>query len=179
MEMDVGVRRFHEQPAQFFRQLQTLAANNGRDNNPQVVFERAQADRELSYSMLYEAALAKSKRKARQFARYYRNWIEMGGFRESPKYFLIMITDLLRQRILETAQQLVKDGRLDNPQQVFDLHLKELDEAQANPSWELRALAEKNTRSIKQLRKARSLPHIIDSRGEIYRSEAGSPALVN
>jgi pyruvate,water dikinase len=80
-----------------------------------------------------------------------------------------LIADMLRKRVLAAAQSLVDAGRLDNLEQVFDLKLDELDRGMIDPSVDLRALAEKNTRFLKKLRHIREFPRIIDSRGKILR----------
>ena len=105
----------------------------------------------------------------------------MGGYRETPKYFVASITDVFRRHVLRVAQSLVDDGRLDCPEQVFDLHMDDLDRGLADPGVDLRALAEQNTRFLNRLKRVRSLPRIVDSRGKILRpptKEAGEGELL-
>jgi pyruvate,water dikinase len=169
MEMDLAVLRFYEQPVRFFERLRTLADNADLRNNPQVIYDRAKAERERAYGTLLAAAEKKGRRKAKQFAKDYATWIDLGGYRESPKYYLVWITDAFRRRVLQAARDLVAAGRLDTPEQVFDLHIDELDRALADPGLDLRALAGKNTRFLKRLRQVRELPRVVDSRGKILR----------
>jgi pyruvate,water dikinase len=59
--------------------------------------------------------------------------------------------------------------------------MNDLERGLADPSIDLRALAEKNTRFLKKLRQVRELPRIVDSRGKILRppqKEAGEGELV-
>jgi len=63
----------------------------------------------------------------------------------------------------------VEAGRLDVPEQVFDLTIDQLDDALGDTSIDLRALAEKNTQYLRRLRHVREFPRIIDSRGRILR----------
>ena len=180
MEMDPAAPRFYERPAQFFEQLKTLAESTNPENNPQAIYDEAKAEREEAYETLLQVAQRKSKRKAKQFAREYTTWIRLGGYRESSKYYLVLITDMFRKRVLEVAQTLVDAGRLDTPKQVFDLHMDDLDRGLADPSIDLRGLAEENTRFLKRMRQARELPRVVDSRGKILRPprrEAGEGEL--
>jgi len=88
---------------------------------------------------------------------------------------------MFRRRVLAAAQPLLDAGRLDNLEQVFDLHMDDLKRGLADPCIDLRALAEKNTRFLKKLRQVRELPRIVDSRGKILRppkKEAGEGELV-
>lgn len=169
MEMDPAASRFYERPARFFERLRTMADNTDPRNNPQAIYDQAKAEREQAYATLLAAAEKKGSRKAKQFAKDYATWIDLGGYRESPKYYLVWITDAFRRQVLQAARGLVAAGRLDTPEQVFDLHIDELDRALVDPALDLRALAEKNTRFLKRLRRVRSMPRIVDSRGKILR----------
>jgi phosphoenolpyruvate synthase/pyruvate phosphate dikinase len=169
MEMDPAASRFYERPVQFFQQLKTLGENTDPAANPQAIYDTAKAEREEAYEALLQVAQNKGKRKARQFAKDYATWVDLGGFRESPKYYLVLIMDMFRRRVLELARTLVDAGRLDTPEQVFDLHMDDLDRGLADPSFDLRALAEENTRFLRRLRQVRELPRVVDSRGKIIR----------
>jgi pyruvate,water dikinase len=180
MEMDPATSRFYERPVQFYEQLRTLALNTDASNSPQAIFDSARTEREESYQELLQVAQQKGKRKAKQFARNYQILVELGGFRETPKYCFILITDLFRRRVLEAAQSLVDAGRLDQVQQVFELTIDELDRALVDPALDLRALAEENTRFLKKLQHVLEFPRLIDSRGKILRAprkEAGEGEL--
>jgi len=181
MEMDVAAPRFYEQPALFFEQLRTMTESTDAANNPQAIFDKARVQREKAYENLLQIAQKKGKRKAKQFEKQYNILLELGGFRERPKYFVSLITDMFRRRVLAATQPLLDAGRLDSPEQVFDLHMDDLERGLADPSIDLGALAEKNTRFLKKLRQVRELPPIVDSRGKILRppkKEAGEGELV-
>ena len=181
MEMDVAAPRFYEQPALFFEQLRTMAESTDAANNPQAIFDKARAQREKAYQDLLQTARKKGRRKAKQFEKQYNILVELGGFRERPKYFVSLITDMFRRRVLVAAQPLLDAGRLDSPEQVFDLHMDDFERGLADPSMDLRALAEENTRFLKKLRRVRELARIVDSRGKILRppkKEAGEGELV-
>lgn len=170
MEMDPAIPRFCEQPARFLEQLRTMAENTDAEQNPQAIFDKAKAQREEAYQELLQVAQKKGKRKAKQFEKNYNILVELGGYRESSKYYVALITDVFRRRVLAAAQPLVDAGRLDNLQQAFDLTIDDLERGIADPSVDLRALAEKNTRFLKKLHRVREFPRIIDSRGKILRS---------
>ncbi len=169
MEMDVAAPRFYEQPALFFEQLRTLAETTDAERNPQAIFDKARAQREKAYQDLLQVAQRKGKRKAKQLEKYYNILVELGGLRERPKYFVSLITDMFRRRVLAAAQPLLDADRLDSPQQVFDLRMDDFGRGLADPSLDLRTLAEENTRFTKKLRRVRELPRIVDSRGKILR----------
>jgi pyruvate,water dikinase len=180
MEMDPATPRFYEQPGQLFEQLQAMAQSSDTEHNPQAIFEQARAQREQAYETLLQVAQQKGKRKAKRFKKNYDILLEYGGYREKPKYFYVLITDLLRRRVLAAGQSLVQQGRLDQAQQAFDLHMDELDRGLADPDLDLRLLAQKNTQPLRRLRHVNDFPRVIDSRGRILRPpkrEAGEGEL--
>lgn len=167
MEMDPATPRPYEQPAQLFRQLQTLALYP--DQDPQALHQRYLAEREQTYQELLEIARRKGRRQARQFEHQYRVLVTLSGFRETPKYCFVLVTDLFRRRALQVGERLAAAGRLDTPAQVFDLRLADLERAQADPTLDLRALAATNTAYLRRFQTVREFPRIIDSRGQILR----------
>lgn len=181
MEMDPAAPRYYERPAEFFEQLKTMAENTDASSNPQAIFDRARAQREQAYNDLLWVAQRRGGRKARQFEKNYRILMELGGLRERPKYFVSLIADMFRRYALTAAQPLVEAGRLDSPEQVFDLTMSDLDRGLSDPSLDLRALAGNNTRYERRLQHIRELPRVVDSRGKILRppkKETGEGELV-
>ncbi|MFO7680464.1 MAG: PEP/pyruvate-binding domain-containing protein, partial [Chloroflexota bacterium] len=168
-ELDLGTPRYDEQPIQFYNQLRLLAANNDPANNPEAIFARSQAEREAVFAELEAVLAQRSKGKAKTFRKQYGHLVAFGGMRESHKYHIIWVLNLYRKRVLAAAEELVENGRLDTPQQAFDLTINQLDRALADPSLDLRALAYENTAYLRRLAHVRELPRIFDSRGKILR----------
>ncbi|KAA3660335.1 MAG: hypothetical protein DWQ04_19685, partial [Chloroflexi bacterium] len=168
-ELDVGTPRYDEQPAQFYAQLRTFAENSDPTNNPEKIFEQSQREREAVFKELCSVLAQRSQRKANKFRKQYGHLVAFGGMRESHKYHFIWLLNVLRKRVLAAAEALVRNGRLDHTQQVFDLTIAHLDQALADPSLDLRTLAYENTAYLRRLAHVRELPRIFDSRGKIMR----------
>ena len=175
MEMDPATPRPYEHPEKLFEQLRTLAENIDSENNPQAIFEQAQRQRQDTYKKLLAVAQKKGTRKAKQFTRNYHILVDLGAFRESPKYHFVMATDTFRKYVLEAAGQLVASGRLDDPSQAFELTMDELDRGLADPSIDLRALAYENTTYYRRFKHMREFPRMIDSRGKILHPPRKEP----
>jgi len=79
-----------------------------------------------------------------------------------------MVIDLLRKKVLQKAQKLVDEKRLDSRVQIFDLTIDNIDQSLTDPSLDLRALAKKNTFLINKIKKSHLTPQLIDSRGKIF-----------
>lgn len=177
MELDIATPRYHENPAHLFDQLRAMAENDRDGNHPRAVFEEARKKREDTFAGLKEAIRRKSKWKAKRFERYYRRLVAFGGYREVHKYYLMWMVDLLRRKILDIARSLTNDGRLDHPDQVFDLTFDDLDAVLRGEKIDLRARIDTNTRFLKTIRNVRSFPRIIDSRGRIFNAPPSKPVL--
>ena len=167
-EIDPATPRPKENPAQIFTQIKTMSlAMHGRESSYSY-FEESRAKREAAYQALHEIALKKGKRVAKTFEKLFGTWLTLGGYRETPKHYIITVVDLFRRSALEIAQGLVMDGRLDTPQQIFDLTIADIDNALANPSLDLRALSKERAALIHKIRKSKLTARILDSRGKVF-----------
>jgi pyruvate,water dikinase len=162
-EIDPATPRPYETPARLFEQLKNVPVDGSGS-----FFHTARAKREAAYQALYEIALKKGKNKAGALERYYNRWLTFGGYRETPKHYVIKVIDLFRRQALVIAQSFVAAGRLDKPKQIFDLTIADIDRAQADSMLDLRALAAERSAPIQKIRKSKLVVRIIDSRGKIY-----------
>lgn len=128
-EMDVATSRLYEQPAAFFEILQVMAENRDPALNPQAVYVTSKEEREQAYREFLKRAREKGWLTHKLFRWFYHVLVEFGGYREIHKYYYIMIIDIFRKYVLNAAQHLVDQGRLDNTEQVFDLTIADLEEA--------------------------------------------------
>ncbi len=164
-EIDPATPRPSERPEKFFEQIKSmsLAVNGTRS-----FFDDARAKRESAYQALREIALKKGKRQARAFERSYNRWLTFGGYRETPKHYVIKVVALFRRQALVIAKTLVASGRLDKPEQIFDLTIADIDDALDNPGLDLRALAKEHSALINKIKRSHLVARIIDSRGKIF-----------
>ncbi len=82
---------------------------------------------------------------------------------------MIVVIDMLRRIALAEGGTLAASGRLDTPDQIFNLSVEECHLAASDESLDLRALTNENTRFLRKLRQVRQFPMFIDSRGRILR----------
>ncbi len=89
---------------------------------------------------------------------------------DTPKYHAVMLTYAIRKRALIEGGRLVRDGRLDAAEDVFDLTFRDLESAALDPALDLRRVREERTRFLKILEaQVTEFPQVIDSRGRILR----------
>ena len=163
-EIDPATPRMNENPALLFDQLKRMAAAEGTDH----IFEEAKRKREAAYAKLYQLTLRKGKKQAAALERAYRTWVTLGGYRETPKHYVIWIVNLFRKRALEVADTLVRAGRLDDREQIFDLTIIDIDHALADPGLDLRAIAAERTALIQKIKRSKYVARVLDSRGKIF-----------
>jgi phosphoenolpyruvate synthase/pyruvate phosphate dikinase len=93
------------------------------------------------------------------------------GYREHPKYILVVGIDILRKRALKLGKEFVEEGRLEKKEQIFDLTMAQVTKAEKDRKLKLMPLVEKNTAPYKTVAHIKDWPRIIDSRGKIFRAK--------
>jgi len=158
-EIDIATPRVTENPRALYCQLKTLDIQN---YNESELNER----KEAAYQQLLELAQRISKEK--QFVSNAKRYMAQIGFREAPKYLFVVMIGELRKRALELGQQFTEQGRLDTVEQIFDLTVDQVSEAETNPDLDLQFLREKNLIPRKAVAHIKNWPKIVDSRGKIF-----------
>ncbi len=114
--------------------------------------------------------------KGEEYDLLYRVMERFGGFRENHKYYMVKTFSFLRQRVLQAAEALAASGRLERPEQVFDLTLADLARAVNGPHVDLQALILQDTAFLRKLDHVTGFPHVVDSRGRILRPKRPEPS---
>ena len=167
-EIDPATPRPKENPAQIFEQLKSMSLSiRGRESSLSY-FEESRAKREAAHQALYAIVLKKSKRNAKTFEKLYNTWQTLGGYRETPKHYVITVVDLFRRSALEIAHRFIADGRLDTPERIFNLTIADIDRAVTDPTLNLRVLAMERSALIHQIKRSHLVARILDSRGKLF-----------
>ena len=166
-ELDIATPRYYEKPREVFALLKTMENQDDPEWTPQGIFDRGAKRRVESVQFLDEYLAKKSRRKAKAFRKNYKLLENFGAYRESPKYYLIMVIDYLRRRALALGEEWVKAGRLDSADQVFDLLWDEFKQTEVDSSLDIRLLANTNRDYFAQFNPNNDPPTVIDSRGFI------------
>lgn len=165
VEIDPATPRPNEHPEKLFVQLKAMSPATG---GAHPFFDDARAKRESAYRALLDIASRRSAGQARALSKYYKTWLMFGGYRETPKHYVIKVVAIFRRHALSIARDFAAAGRLDSPGQIFDLTIDDIDRATADRSLDLRALGRERSTLIDRIRKSRVAVRIIDSRGRIY-----------
>lgn len=159
-EIDIATPRPYEKTIEFFNQLKQI---NIEDNAIMTVKER----KEKAYQKLLK--VAKKLGKEKKFIKYAKTQNDMAGYREHPKYFYVVVVDMLRKRALRIGETFKKQGRLDEVNQIFDLTIDQIAGDEKDLSMKLSPLVEKNLAPYEMVKHVKDWPRIIDSRGKIFR----------
>lgn len=167
-EIDAAAPRYREQPEMLLAQILQLAQLPDASAGPNAIYQQSRRERQAAYEALLAQVQAQGWLQAKKFETLYRIVETLGGYRERPKFELVKGMALCRAKVLAVATELVSAGRLDKPEQAFDLTLADLTRAQREPELDLRALAAERRRPIDRLARLPRLPQIFDSRGRIF-----------
>lgn len=165
-EMDLATARYADDPLLLLRQMSFMADSNAQ-------FDPEAAHRRLAHQR-QQAGVGLAERfgwvRTMLLKRATRVVDLFGGTRDTPKQHNLMYQHVVRRGLLAEGGKLAAAGRLDRPEQIFDLMLADLDLAAADSALDLRALSLQRGAFGTQLRRhVRSFPSVIDSRGRIGR----------
>ncbi|PWF39448.1 PEP/pyruvate-binding domain-containing protein [Massilia glaciei] len=166
-EMDLANAHYADDPLIVLRQMSFMATGGG-DFDPEAMHARLKGEREQAYVALME----RFGWFRRPLLRRVNTVIELcGGARDTPKHYNLMYQRALRARLLDEGRRLVQCGRLDRPEQIFELTAADLAGATRDDALDLRVRAGGRMRFFRLLADhVRNFPAVIDSRGRILRA---------
>lgn len=179
-EIDIATPRISENIQLIFVALKQI------DIKENATFNAQKRSKEAYEKLL---KMAKNMGKEKKFIKLAKTYRDMIGYRDHPKYMYVVAVSLLRKKALLLAEEFVQQGRLKKTEQIFDLSILQVAQAQKDSNLELISLVEKNIAPYKAVVHIKDWPRIIDSRGKIYRAllqakdgeikgEAISPGLI-
>ncbi|WDR06939.1 PEP/pyruvate-binding domain-containing protein [Devosia rhodophyticola] len=161
-EIDVASPRVSERLGEFFVQLKAF---NLDDNQMMKVAARKHEAIEKM------RVVARERGKLKKFDKSLRTIELLFGHRETPKYMVVVMNGCLHRLALEIADGFVAQGRLENRNQIFDLTIEQVSQAQKNAGLDLLPLVAANTEPQKLYEGVKDFPVFIDSRGKIFRKQ--------
>lgn len=165
LEMDLASARYGDDPLLALGQMSSMVADGGFD--PAAAHRRQVEARRRAYEELTRRSTPPRRALLR---RLYALQERFAGARDTPKHLSVLANYAIRRRALAEGRRLVREGRLDAPEHVFDLRFEDLRAAAADPALDLRAVREERIRFHRELEaRVTSFPAVIDSRGRILR----------
>ena len=166
LEMDLASRRYADDPGLALRQMSFMTGDD-EGFDPEAAHQRHVKERRRAY----EELMSRSGWLRRLLLRRVHRIIDLfAGTRDTPKHQIVLFNYALRKRTLIEGKRLVREGRLDAAEDVFDLTVRDLESANLDASLDLREVREERTRFLKILEaQVTEFPQVIDSRGLILR----------
>jgi phosphohistidine swiveling domain-containing protein len=167
-EFDIATKRFREDSTFLVKQLLSLSQLQESDKNPEAHHNQAVQQRVEAYDRLLKEFGKKNRMNEIRFESSYRIMTSFMGLRETPKFYLMLAVDAVRQRIIEAAQALVARGELAHIDQVWELSFDQLCAALDGTPIDLKTAIIANRARRARLKLA-TMPKTFDSRGRIIR----------
>lgn len=167
LEMELANPKYGDAPRIALRQMAGLVAA-GDAGNPRELARRQAERRRTAFDNLLAAL---PRRKARRLRKRHAASANYGAARELFKHHVMQIFGRARALVLHRAEAFVKAGRLDRPEQIFELTLNDVERAQRDASFDLRAAVAERGAHYRRLKPVPHFPMFIDSRGRILRLE--------
>ena len=166
LEMDLASPRYADDPVLALWQMSIMSVED-EAFDPEAAHKRQVEQRRRAY----EELMSRSGWLRRSLLRRVHRMTDLfAGTRDTPKYHCVLFTYALRKRVLIEGRRLVREGRLDAAEDVFDLTFRDLESAALYPSLDLREVREERTRFLKLLgAQVTEFPQVVDSRGRILR----------
>jgi phosphohistidine swiveling domain-containing protein len=125
-EIDIGMPRWADDPSHIVGVVANYLRLNDPDLAPAAQFRQGEAAAQAMITELVSRAKQRSVLKARLINFGLRRARQLVGFRESPKYLLVVVLGALRQQLRMIGDELVKHGEIETPDDVFFLDVGEV-----------------------------------------------------
>jgi phosphohistidine swiveling domain-containing protein len=173
-EIDVGLPRWSEDPTHLMGVLANYLRLEEASLAPDAQFRRAAAEAEAMITELVRRAGCRGRLRARLVALALDRTRQLAGFREMPKYLLIVLLARIRELLWPVGEELARSGRIERAEDVFFLDLRET--GQALSGEDPRERIERRKATYAQELRRRHVPRILLSDGTEPEAEHAAPS---
>ena len=165
LEMELANPKYGDDPKIALRQMASLVEAGAGD--PHALARQQAERREAALAGLLAALPA---RKARRLRKSLAGSAKYGAARELFKHHVMQVHARARGLLLHQAEAFTQAGRLDRPEQIFELTTEDVERARQDATFDLRAAVAERGAHYRKLTSVRHFPMFIDSRGRILRT---------
>ena len=170
-EVDIRTPRYQEAPEIVILQIQNYLSLPPEDS-PRAMAERQAEERERAYGILLEKIDKKDKK---NLEKHYRVLVNLGGYREIHKYYLVYAGNKIRQKALDIARHFMDNGRIDTFEDIFYLTVDEVQQCIDDNTLDVREMIRPHREYMTIAERIDNFPPVIDSRGKILRPKQKEP----
>jgi len=169
-EIDFGRPRWRDNPVQVMQMLQSYLKIDDPNQAPDVVFARGA---KAAQSVLDELLLTVRKRPTGALQAYLIGALAhrmraLAALRESPKFFIVNLFDIVRQGLLASGAELVAQDRLERADDLMFLHLNELHGLAAGYAIDWKALVVERRAYYEREKRRNQIPRLLLSDGRAF-----------
>lgn len=169
-EIDIGRPRWQEEPTPVMQSLQSYLRIDDPARAPDTMFARGAAEAEAAIdnlvTTLRQTPSGPLKAHLAQAAAI--RLRALAGLRESPKFLIIRLFGIVRDSMLECGQTLVNAGVLKSADDLFFLHVAELEQLAQGVERDWRGLINGRRQLYAQEKRRRQIPRLLLSDGRAY-----------
>ena len=171
-EIDIIRPRWREQPQHVMQTLQSYLSITDPEQAPDVVFARGAEAAEAAVEQLAQAVRPQKWGwlKSRIIFWAAKRYRALGGVREAPKFLMVRILGVMRQALLQSAQDLTQAQLLAQPEDIFLLTIPELTavvQARTVSKAMQQAIRQRRARREVEMRRQR-VPRLLLSDGRAF-----------
>jgi len=169
-EIDIARPRWKDDPLHILQTLQSYIQIDGQTASPEAIF-RSGAERARQAQI--ELVQAFGKKPVARLVNFLAGRVRhLTGLRETPKFAIVRMLDVLRTAALATGQQLVASGVLEQADDVFFLHTWELQQLGQGDLPDARALVAARRQNHHREMGRRRSPRLLLSDGRTFYESA-------
>ncbi len=176
-EIDMAHPRWADDPTHLFQVLGSYLQIKDESQAPDTVFARGTEAGQRAAEELAAAARRMPGgwflyRRTRFAASRVRMLI---GTREAPKFFVVRMSGLIRSNLLESGRDYVRLGMLEQPDDIFFLHINELEALARGEVMDWRGLAHARRAQHVREQHRRQIPRLLLSDGRAFYEGISKP----
>lgn len=177
-EIDLGRPRWREEPTPIMQVLQSYLQIKDADQAPDATFARGSAAAQAAIQHLRESVQqTKGGRIKARLVRWAGKRLQaLGGLRESPKFWAVRMMGVARAALLERGQELAEKGVLTRPDDLFFLHLDDLEALAAGQERDWIALVRERRQTYAREQRRQQIPRLLLSDGQAFYEGVTAPA---
>ena len=169
-EIDLGRRRWAEDPAHIFESLTSYLKIENESQAPDVVFARGAESAQQAIETL-ESDVRGTRHgwlKAHLVRFFAGRARQLMGLRESPKFFAVRMFGLVRAQIYKSGLEFAQAGELDSPDDFFFLTFDELKEFASQSERDWHSLIRERKQDYERETRRKQIPRLLLSDGRAF-----------
>lgn len=174
-EIDIGRPRWRDDPTPIFHTLRSYLQIQDPNQAPDVVFRRG-AEQAERLAAEYGERVRRTRfgwLRAKLLSGAIRRIRVLGVLREVPLFYLVQVIDIYRTALLDSARELVAQGKLERPEDIFFVPFETLRRFARGEQIDLKRTVAPNRTEYEHEVVRRQIPRVLLSNGAAFYEGVG------